>query len=58
MAYIVNSNGCCHCKECWNRADVPHGTRDDGFEYNVLPEGFRSKRDAATAFELSRKERV
>lgn len=64
MAYIVASNGCCHCKDCWDIADVPHGTRgviftvremaDDGFEYHVLPQGFISKAAAAAAFEQSR----
>lgn len=61
MAYIVASHDCCHCKECWNIADVPHGTRgviftvrtksDDGFEYHVLPEGFATKMAAKAAFE-------
>lgn len=68
MAYIVVSSGCCHCKECWNLADVPHETRgvvftvreraDDGFEYHVLPEGFVTKAAAKAAFEHSRKEKV
>ena len=60
MAYIVASNGCCHCKACWNIADVPHGTRgviftvrektDDGFEYHVIPDGFATKAAAEAAF--------
>jgi hypothetical protein len=60
MAHIVASIGCCHCKECWNIADVPHGTRrviftvretaDDGFEYHVIPSGFATRAAAETAF--------
>jgi len=64
MAYIVVSHGCCHCKECWNITDVPHGTRgviftirttaDDGFEYHVLPQGFATKAAAEAAFKASK----
>jgi hypothetical protein len=60
MAYIAVTHGCCHCKECWNVADVPHGTlgviftvresTDDGFERHVLPGGFKSKALAEAAF--------
>ena len=60
MAYIVPTSGCCHCKACWNIADVPHGTRgviftvretaDDGFEYHVLSDGFATKMAAEAAF--------
>ncbi len=64
MAYIVASSGCCHCKQCWNIADVPHGTcgvvftvremAGDGFEYHVLPEGFATKAAAEAAFASQR----
>jgi len=60
MAYIHASSGCCHCKDCWDIADVPHGTLgvvftvrengDDGFVYHVLPEGFATKVAAEAAF--------
>lgn len=60
MAYVVATSGCCHCKQCWNVADVPHGTlrviftvrerADDGFEYHVLPQGFPTKAAAEAAF--------
>lgn len=63
MAYIAASNGCCHCKACWNLADVPHGTlggvftvramRDDGYEYHVLQSGFLTKASAKAAFETT-----
>jgi len=64
MAYIVASNSCCHCKECWNIADVPHGTlgviftvramAGDGFEYHVIAEGFATKAAAEAAFKARR----
>ena len=60
MAYIAVSHGCCHCKECWNIADVPHGTlgviftvrarTDDGFEHHVIQAGFATKATAEAAF--------
>lgn len=61
MAYIVASQGCCHCKRCWNIADVPHGTlgtiftvrelSDDGiFELHVIQAGFATKAAAEAAF--------
>jgi hypothetical protein len=60
MAHLVASNGCCHCKICWDLADVPHGTkgvvftvretRDDGFEYHVIQAGFLTKKAAEEAF--------
>jgi hypothetical protein len=60
MAYVVASSGCCHCKACWNIAEVPHGTRgvvfvvremrDDGFEYHVIPDGFATRAEAEAAF--------
>lgn len=60
MAYIVASHGCCHCKGCWNIADVPHGTlgviftvrerTDDGFERHVIQDGFATKAAAEAAF--------
>ena len=61
MAYIKVSHGCCHCKTCWNLADVPHGTKgavftvrevdDDGFELHVIQDGFLTKKAAEDAFE-------
>lgn len=64
MAYVTSSIGCCHCRQCWNLADVPHGTlgvvftvremRDDGFEFHVLPAGFASKAKAEAAYEAFR----
>ena len=64
MAYIAVSHGCCHCKACWNLADVPHGTlgvvftvresNGEGFELHVLPEGFLTKAAAEAAFKRSR----
>ena len=60
MAYIARTDRCCYCKECWNLADVPHGTlagvftvramADDGFEYHVIPGGFATKAAAEAAF--------
>lgn len=60
MAFIVASHGCCHCKGCWDIADVPHGTRgviftvrertDDGFELHVIQKGFATKAAAEAAF--------
>ena len=60
MAFIVASHGCCHCKGCWNIADVPHGTlgviftvrerTDDGFELHVIQAGFATKAAAEAAF--------
>lgn len=60
MAFIVASNGCCHCKRCWDIADVPHGTlgviftvrerTDDGFEHHVIQGGFATKAAAEAAF--------
>ena len=60
MAYIAVSHGCCHCKACWNIADVPHGTRgviftvrektEDGFELHVIQGGFATKAAAEAAF--------
>ena len=64
MAYVVASHGCCHCKDCWNVADVPHGTlgviftvrerTDDGFERHVIPAGFATKAAAEAAFHKER----
>ena len=45
MAYIAVSHGCCHCQECWNIADVPHG-----FERHVIQGGFATKAAAEAAF--------
>lgn len=61
MAYIVASNGCCHCKACWNLADVPHGTlrvvftvrelrETDDYEFHVIDAGFATKAAAEAAF--------
>jgi len=63
MAYIVASSGCCHCKKCWNLADVPHGTLrvvftvretrngdyDGGHEYHVIDAGFATRFAAEAA---------
>ena len=67
MAYIFRSEGCCHCKDCWNVADVPHGTlggvftvretRDDGYQYHVLPAGFLTEAAAEAAFKAYVEER-
>ena len=65
MAYIAAATNCCHCKDCWNIADVPHGTRgvvfvvremgDDGrFEYHVLPDGYATKAAAEAAFKSAK----
>jgi hypothetical protein len=68
MAYVVATSGCCHCKTCWDLADVPHETRgvvftvremhDDGFEYHVIQDGFRTRAAAVAAFEESKIQRV
>jgi len=68
MAYIVATNNCCHCKDCWNLADVPHETRravftvremrDDGFEYHVIPGGFATRFAAEDALKKSRRTRL
>ena len=67
MAYIVASHGCCHCKGCWNIADVPHETRgviftvrwmdDDGYEYHLIQEGFATHAAAEAALKEKRKSR-
>lgn len=57
---IVTTQGCCHCPQCWNLAEVPHGSigtvftvrevREDGFERHVILRGFRTKTAAQAAF--------
>jgi hypothetical protein len=60
MAYVATTSGCCHCKECWNLADVPHGTLGTvftvretdahGLERHVIQVGFTTRGGAEAAF--------